>query len=70
MGTSFSNNRITIKYQIEKVVNVILVSTCYQTSHDENSFQIGHTAWFDPQNKKLEPHLITKQTAPHENTIH
>ena len=28
----------------------------------------GHTARFDPQTKKLEPHCITKQTAPHEST--
>ena len=24
----------------------------------------SHTAWFDPQTKKLEPHCITKQTQP------
>ena len=29
----------------------------------------NHTAWFDPQTKKLEPHCITKQTAPHESTV-
>ena len=29
----------------------------------------GHTAWFDPQTKKLEPHCNTKQTAPHESTV-
>ena len=29
----------------------------------------GQTAWFDPQTKKLEPHCITKQTAPHESTV-
>ena len=27
----------------------------------------GHTAWFDPQTKKLEPHCITKQIAPRES---
>ena len=26
-----------------------------------------HTEWFDIQTKKLEPHCITKQTAPHED---
>ena len=29
----------------------------------------AHTAWFYPQTKKLEPHCITKQTAPHESTV-
>ena len=29
----------------------------------------GHTAWFDPQTEKLEPHCITKQTASHESTV-
>ena len=29
----------------------------------------AHTAWFDPQTKKLEPHCITKHTAPHESTV-
>ena len=24
----------------------------------------GHSVWFNPQTKKLEPHCITKQTAP------
>ena len=28
----------------------------------------GHTAWFDPHTKKLEPHCITIQTALHEST--
>ena len=28
-----------------------------------------NTAWFDSQTKKLEPHCITKQTAPHESTV-
>ena len=34
--------------------------------------QINYTVsplWFDPQTKKLEPHCITKQTAPHESTV-
>ena len=26
----------------------------------------GHSSWFDPQTKMLEPHCITKQKAPHE----
>ena len=30
----------------------------------------GHIAWFDPRTNKLEPHCITKQTAPHESTVH
>ena len=29
----------------------------------------GHTAWFDPLTKNLEPHCIKKQTAPHESTV-
>ena len=31
----------------------------------------GHTAWFDPQTKKLEPHCITKHTTKisHESTV-
>ena len=29
----------------------------------------GHTTWFDPQSKKIEPHFITKQTAQHESTV-
>ena len=29
----------------------------------------GHTTWFDPQTKKLEPHFITKQTKPQKSTI-
>ena len=29
----------------------------------------AHTAWFDPQTKKLQPHCNTKQTAPHESTV-
>ena len=28
-----------------------------------------HTAWFDPQTKKLEPLCITKQTVPYESTV-
>ena len=38
--------------------------------HKTNSIKVlfssfpknGHTAWFDPQTKKLAPHCITKQT--------
>ena len=29
----------------------------------------GHTAWFDPQTKKLEPRCITKQTGQHGSTV-
>ena len=29
----------------------------------------AHTALFYTQTKKLEPHCITKQTAPHESTV-
>ena len=29
----------------------------------------AHTAWFDRQTKKLEPHCITKHTAPHKRTV-
>ena len=29
----------------------------------------GHTAWFDPQMKKLEPHCIVKQTVPQYSTV-
>ena len=28
----------------------------------------GHTPWFDPRSKKLEPHCISEQTVPHETT--
>ena len=52
--------------QLKKLTtHVVKITVVVFSSFTKN----GHTVWFDPQMKKLEPHCIVKQTVPQQEYL-